>query len=266
MKRLSDKIRLLVLLVLSGVGAISCSKDMEDVSNVEISFRTVIQDYGLTRAFGDGLKVNTLVVAVFNEEFVELNRQEFAIENLSMDVRLSLAKDQTCNFVFWAYDSSAEVYDLTDMTAVKMRTDITNFIQAEHSDAFFATVTNIKVTTSVVEEVNLIRPLAQINVGTSDTAVKASFSVKNAANVFHPFTGTVSGEETFTWTFEETTDQKFSVNETPYTYLAMGYLFVPIGEVTQKDCELVLTDTEEKIGFPSVKLQDNYRSNIVGSF
>ncbi len=274
MKILSDNIRLLLLLVLLGTGIISCSEDMEDVTQADVTFTATIQDETFTRAFGDGLKVNTLVVGIFDEGMTEIDRKTFPITTTSVSIPLALAKEQTYNFVFWAYNSGCEVYDMANLTAIRMRNDITNttFAQAENSDAFFATVKNLTVTENDIKKVTLVRPLAQINVGTSGTATAATFTVKNTADTFHPFTETVSGDADFTWTFAETTTETFPVkmDETLYTYnyLALGYLFAPLGkaEAMQKACRLILTDTDETKEFPAVELHARHRSNIVGSF
>ncbi len=267
MKILSYNIRLLLLFILLGTCTMSCLKDMEEVNNVEIIFNATLQDDACTRAFGDGLSVNTLVVGIFDEKLEEIERKEFPITSLSINVQLALAKNQVYNFVFWAYDSNSDIYGLNDLTAIKMN-DLPGpitFSQSETADAFFAAMEDITITGIGNYTVELVRPLAQINVGTSGAAVKTSFSVKNTADTFHPFTKTVSGEKTFTWTFETTTGETFFVNEIPYTYLATGYLFAPFEQAAQKTFELKLNDMEP--GFSSlVELRANHRSNIVGNF
>ncbi len=284
MKILSDNIRLLLLLVLLGTGIISCSEDMEEVNDdAQVTFAATLQDDLLTRSFGKGLSVDKLVIGVFdlndNGEYVEITERHYAdiINGKIENVTLSLAKSETYHFVFWAYNSESGVYDIEEkgsLTAIKMKNNIIGFAEAENADAFFATVKNFTVEGNTIKDVPMKRPLAQINVGTSGTAVKASFTVENTADTFYPFTETVSGEADFTWTFAETTAETFSikVNDTQYVaynYLALGYLFAPLGEDTEavkKACLLKLTDTNEDISFQNVELHANRRSNIVGSF
>lgn len=284
MKILSDNIRFLLLLVLIGIGAISCSEDMEEVNDdAQVTFTATLQDDLLTRSFGKGLSVNKLVIGVFSldengeySEIVKLRHYADIINGKIENVTLSLAKAETYHFVFWAYNSGSGVYDIEEegsLTKIKMKHNIIGFAEAENADAFFATVKNFTVTGNIIQDVPMKRPLAQINVGTSGTAVKASFTVENTADTFYPFTGTVSGEENFTWTFEEPTTETFSVwidkKEYTYNYLALGYLFAPLGEDTEavkKACLLKLTDTNEDISFQNVELHANRRSNIVGSF
>ncbi len=284
MKILSDNIRFLLLLVLIGIGAISCSEDMEDVNDdAQVTFTAALQDDLLTRAFGEGLSVDKLVIGVFdlneNGEYVEITERHYAdiINGKIENVTLSLAKSETYHFVFWAYNSGSGVYDIEDkgsLTEIKMKNEIIGFTQAENADAFFATVKNFAVTGSKTVPVKLVRPLAQINVGTSGKATAATFTVYETADTFYPFTETVSGEANFTWTFAEPTTEisnTFNIedelkNTTTYNYLALGYLFAPLGEAEamNKACELILTD--RLIEIPSVELHANRRSNIVGSF
>ncbi len=285
MKILSDNIRFLLLLVLIGIGAISCSEDMEEVNDeVEVTFMATLQDDLLTRAFGEGLFVNRLVIGVFNlnengeySEIMALRHYADIINGKIENVTLSLAKSETYHFVFWAYNSDCGVYDIEEegsLTEIKMKNNIIGFAEAENADAFFATVKNFTVTGNTIKEVELTRPLAQINVGTSGAATAATFTVYETADTFHPFMETVSGEANFTWTFAEPTTETFSVemNKTPYTYnyLALGYLFAPLGKETEavkKTCQLELAETDKEIPpFQDVELHANRRSNIVGSF
>lgn len=283
MKILSDNIRFLLLLVLIGIGAISCSEDMEEVNDdAQVTFTATLQDDLLTRSFGEGLSVDKLVIGVFdlndNGEYVEINERHYAdiVNGKIENVTLSLAKSETYHFVFWAYNSDSQVYDIEEkgsLTAIKMKHDIIGFAEAENADAFFATVKNFTVEGNTIKEVELTRPLAQINVGTSGTATATKLTVNGTADTFYPFTETIGGEVNFTWTFAEPTTETFSVwidkKEYTYNYLALGYLFAPLGEDTEsvkKACLLKLTDTDVNIPFQDVELHANRRSNIVGSF
>lgn len=271
MKIISDKIRFLLLLVLLDTGIISCSEDMEEVNdNAEVTFTTSLQKDVFTRAFGDGRSVDKLVIGVFdlneNDEYSEiedLRHYEDIVDGEIGDITLTLAKSQTYHFVFWAYNSDGGIYNMDNLTAIKMKSDINGFAQAESADAFFATVKDFTVTANTLKKISLTRPLAQINVGTSGKAAKASFSVKKTADTFHPFTQGVIGNADFTWIFDEPSGEPFWVDDISYNYLAMGYVFAPPAE-TVKACELTLNgETKE---FPEVALRANCRSNIVGNF
>lgn len=282
MKNLLHNIQILMMLALMVVGIQSCSDDLQETGDVEVSFTATLPTDTRTRSFGKAEQVNTLVVGIFKKgvsdehtnsggswSYYETDRKFFPISGTSIDVSLSLAQNQTYSFVFWAYDSSQNIYDIDDLTAVKMNTlpNPITFSEAEASDAFFATEKDITVTGSSSYPIELVRPLAQINVGTTGVPMQASFTAKSAPDTFHPFANTVSGETDFIWNFSDTTTETFSADGTAYNYLAMGYLFAPTTAM-QIAAELTLTDGEKSktVEFPKVEIEANQRSNIAGGF
>lgn len=282
MKNLLHNIQILMMLALMVVGIQSCSDDLQETGDVEVSFTATLSTDTRTRSFGKAEQVNTLVVGIFKKgvsdehtnsggswSYYETDRKFFPISGTSIDVSLSLAQNQTYSFVFWAYDSSQNIYDIDDLTAVKMNTlpNPITFSEAEASDAFFATEKDITVTGSSSYPIELVRPLAQINVGTTGVPMQASFTAKSAPDTFHPFANTVSGETDFIWNFSDTTTETFSADGTAYNYLAMGYLFAPTTAM-QIAAKLTLTDGENSktVEFPKVEIEANQRSNIAGGF
>lgn len=275
MKNLLHNISILAMLALLVAGIQSCSDDLQETGDVEVGFTATLPTDVRTRSFGKAEQVNTLVVGIFNERNTEIGRKEFAITGTTINVSLSLAQNQTYSFVFWAYDSSQDIYDMDDLTAIRMvmKKDENNnplpvtFGQMESLDAFFATQKDITVTGSSNYSIKLVRPLAQINVGTTGAPMQASFTTKLVPDTFHPFTNTVSGETDFTWNFSNTTTETFPVDGTAYNYLAMGYLFAPT-EAMWIAAELTLTDGENSktVEFPQVEIEANQRSNIAGGF
>lgn len=200
----------------------------------------------------------------------EIDRKEFPINGTSVDVQLTLAQEQTYSFVFWAYDGNQSIYNIDDLTAIEMNTLPTNtitFSQVEAADAFFATMEDITITGDCSYPVELVRPLAQINVGTTGTPMQATFKAKAVPDTFYPFTNTVSGESDYTWNFSETTAETFSADGTEYNYLAMGYVFAPT-TATKISAELTLKDgnASKTVEFTQVKIEANQRSNIAGNF
>lgn len=259
------------MLTLIMVGTQSCSEDLLITDNAEVSFTATLPADVSTRAYGDGEKVNTLTVGVFDDNRNEIQRQSFSISGTSFDVSLTLAKNQTYNFIFWAYDDNCTFYDIEDLTAVKMMppTEPVTFGQMESSDAFFSVKENITITGNINHPVTLIRPLAQINVGTAGKVIEATFMAMSAPDTFHPFSNTVSGETNFIWEYNTTTDEKFSVDGTEYNYLAMGYLFAPSDETMTVTCEIAFPQengSTKTFEFEQIELQANYHSNIAGSF
>ena len=270
MKNLLHNIQILAMLALTMAGIQSCSDELHDVGNVQVSFTATLPTDTRTRSFGKAEEVNTLVVGIFKKGY-EIDRQSFPINGTSVDVQLTLAQEQTYSFVFWAYyyDGNQSIYDIDDLTAIEMNTlpNPTTFAQAEAADAFFATMKDITITGDCSYPVELVRPLAQINVGTTGTPMQATFTASGAPNTFHPFTNTVSGAAEFTWNFSETTSETFSADGTEYNYLAMGYVFAPT-TATNISAGLTLTDggTNKTVEFPLVEIGANQRSNIAGNF
>lgn len=272
------------MLALTIVGILSCSDELHDVGDVQVSFTATLPTDTRTRSFGKAEQVNTLVVGIFKKgvadvhtnsggswNYYEIDRQSFPINGTSIDVQLTLAQEQTYSFVFWAYyyDGNQSIYDITKLTAIEMNglPDPITFAQAEAADAFFATIEDITITGDCSYPVELVRPLAQINVGTTGTPMQATFTANGAPNIFHPFTKSVSGAAEFTWNFSETTTETFSADGTEYNYLAMGYVFAPT-IATNISAKLTLTDgnNSKTVEFPQVEIEANQRSNIAGNF
>lgn len=193
MKNLLHNISIMVVLALMMVGIQSCSDDWQEVGDVRVSFTATLPTDTRTRSFGKAELVNTLVVGVFkkgvadvhtnssgNWSYHEIDRKSFPIYGTSADVQLTLAQEQTYSFIFWAYDSNQNIYNIDDLTAIEMNAlpNPITFTQAEAADAFFATMGDITITGDCSYPVELVRPLAQINVGTTGTPMQASFTAK----------------------------------------------------------------------------------------
>lgn len=282
MKNLLHNIQILAMLALTMIGIQSCSDELHDVGDVQVSFTATLPTDTRTRSFGKAEQVNTLVVGIFKKgvadvhnnsggswSYYEIDRQSFPINGTSVDVQLTLAQEQTYSFVFWACDGNQNIYNIDDLTAIVMNAlpNSITFAQAEAADAFFATMEDITITGDCSYPVELVRPLAQINVGTTGTPMQATFTANGTPKTFHPFTNTVSGAAEFAWNFRETTTETFSVDGTEYNYLAMGYVFAPT-TATNISAKLTLTDgnNSKTVEFPQVEIEANQRSNIAGNF
>ena len=282
MKNLLHNIQILAMLALTMIGIQSCSDELHDVGDVQVSFTATLPTDIRTRSFGKAEQVNTLVVGIFKKgvadvhnnsggswNYYEIDRQSFPINDTSIDVQLTLAQEQTYSFVFWACDGNQNIYNIDDLTAIEMNTlpNPITFSEAEAADAFFATMEDITITGDCSYPVELVRPLAQINVGTTGTPMQATFTASGAPKTFHPFTNTVSGAAEFSWNINETTTETFSADGTEYNYLAMGYVFAPT-TATNISAKLTLTDgnNSKMVEFPQVEIEANQRSNIAGNF
>lgn len=271
--RLHD-IRIWLMLALFMAGMQSCTDEVEEAALVKVGFTATLPTDAFSRSFGHAEQVNTLVVGVFDEQYQEIDRMAYPMTGTSANVSMTLAQNQTYHFVFWAYhydlSQKLKFYDLRNLTAIRMNqiSEPITLVQAEAMDAFFAVQEHVTVVRNKNYPIEMVRPLAQINVGTSGTPMQASFTAKSAPDTFYPFTNEVSGTTTnFTWQFSETTAEQFSAGGKDYTYLAMAYVFAPVTAATIA-AELTLTEAGKSVTleFPQVEIAANKRSNIAGRF
>lgn len=285
MKNLLYKIKTMALLALLMAGICSCTDLQPENEEVQVGFEATICADPQTRALGKAEKINTILVGVFTkgEEdvksntsaapvYVEIFRQSFPVTGTTADIQLPLAKGQTYSFIFWAYDNTEKFYNITDLTSIKMNTLPDNHSlqlqQAESADAFFAVKEGVTIMVSGSYPVELERPLAQVNIGTTGKVVQATLKAKGVPDTFHPFTNSISGASDRTWNFnqaQQDTKETFTADGTLYNYLAMGYLFAP---TTQRNIavELTLTDGTDSrtVQLDQIPLEANKKTNIAG--
>ena len=270
MNRILQNIQFFMMLILLMAGMQSCSDKMQDMGDAQVSFTASLPAHVRTRSFGKAEQVNTLIIGIFKDG-IEIDRKSYVVSGTSVDVQLALAKNQAYSFIFWAYDNRQNIYNIDDLTSIKMTAmpEQIEFSQAEAMDAFFAVAEDITPTGSCSYSVELLRPLAQINVGTTGIPVLAAFVAKSVPDTFHPFDNSVSGTCDFIWSFKETTTETFTVENIDYNYLAMGYLFAPTEEPMDMDAEMTMFysgQSSRTVEFSKVKIEANQRSNIAGGF
>ena len=226
----------------------------------------------VSRAYSDGLTATKLQYAVYNADGEILNDLTKTDEEIhgSTNVKLQLTTGNTYSVLFWAAAPEAP-YDVNLAT----KTMTVNYENAacndEKRDAFYKYHT-FTVNGTQTETIELKRPFAQLNIGTSDYAASASADyTPTHSSVKVPVyttldlkTGDVYGQETQTFALAEIKkNEKFPVagNE----YIAMNYLLVS-KDKELVDLEFVYTDgTNAKTrNVGSVPVQRNYRTNIFG--
>ena len=226
----------------------------------------------VSRAYSDGLTATKLQYAVYNADGEILNDLTKTDEEIhgSTNVKLQLTTGNTYSVLFWAAAPEAP-YDVNLAT----KTMTVNYENAacndEKRDAFYKYHT-FTVNGTQTETIELKRPFAQLNIGTSDYAASASADyTPTHSSVKVPVyttldlkTGDVYGQETQTFALAEIKkNEKFPVagNE----YIAMNYLLVS-KDKELVDLEFVYTDgTNAKTrNVGSVPVQRNYRTNLYG--
>jgi len=262
------------MLVIAAVIATSCEKEA-DISAIEkkatVSFNVETPQIS-TRAYSDGTTATVLQYAVYDEageELTALTKTDATIKG-STTVKLQLTTGNTYSVIFWAAAPNAPY--TVDFSNKSMTVDYTAAVSNDESrDAFYAYETFV-VKGSQTETIELKRPLAQLNIGTSDyEAAKAAGYVpaKSSVKVYDIYKtlDLTSGD------VSDMTDVTFAENTIPagetfpvagHEYLAMNYVLV--NEKEAIDIEFTYTDGSDAktrtVG--SVPVQRNYRTNIYG--
>lgn len=267
--------------------ALGCNKEQvavdgtPDGEEVAVTFAAELPGT-ITKAIGDGLTAKHLSVAVYDDASNAAGTHIVALDKtavfdaLHTTVEYSLVKGKTYHFIFWAQAEGAP-YTFNPETK-KVAINYTGAANDEKRDAFYA-VKTLKVTGPATEPVQLHRPFAQVNFGTSDSAAATDagvtptaslFTATDAASSFDVFAG--EGTDPVRISFTEATlpAERLTLKDgTSYTYLAMNY-FIPTGKLSETHVSNLsatfkgATD-DVVISVPSAKVQANYRTNIVGN-
>lgn len=267
--------------------ALGCNKEQvavegtPDGEEVAVTFAAELPGT-ITKAIGDGLTAKNLSVAVYDDASNAAGTHIVALDKtavfdaLHTTVEYSLVKGKTYHFIFWAQAEGAP-YTFNPETK-KVAINYTGAANDEKRDAFYA-VKTLKVTGPATEPVQLHRPFAQVNFGTSDSAAATDagvtptaslFTATDAASSFDVFAG--EGTDPVRISFTEATlpaEQLTLKDGTSYTYLAMNY-FIPAGKLNETHVSNLSAtfkgaSDDVVISVPSAKVQANYRTNIVGN-
>lgn len=281
--------------------ATSCSQDEllnEPTTGDYVSAKFTIgtSDGIATRAtIGNGTKADKVACAVYDEKGTEL-RDLYAIRDvvdMEATYEIRLAKGQKYRVAFFAYNSTADAYDVTYLTDIKVKDSQNSNI--ENRDAFTAYVDVDATVNTINEDVTLYRPFAQLNLGVDNTewtdAVKAGVTVAKSkivvTNVYDKFSAydnaIVATAEPKTMTFAMNTipteelevdvDRDGTIaNTEKFKYLALNYLLVGDAgtEKSLTDVEFVWENSDASktnnptTHFKNIPVQRNYRTNIIG--
>ena len=264
---------------------VACQTDINEVGVVADGVATVEFEVGTPqmRAYSDGLTVDDLQYAVYevkvegeNKTLTHLSSLNGTKEltGLSTNVQIELANNKKYAVIFWADDENAPY---TFKPAEKTVTVDYNNAKCndESRDAFYA-YKEFEVKGAATLGVELRRPFAQVNVGTSDLAeaAKSNFVpstsalvVKNVCNVLNLATGEATGGVDVTFKAEAIpAGEDFPYNKAEYKYLAMSYVLVGKDKGSY-DVTYTITAGDGTVinnTIGAVPMQANYRTNIYG--
>lgn len=296
------------------MGATSCSS--EDVPTPAdgrgVSFTVNLPAELNTRAYGDGLSATTLYYAVYESgktnpdgsftaltlddaaENPALGKKQFVDRTTTVTLDLPLGKEYDIVFFAanegspYAIDLAHQTFtvDFAKMNEINQSNPSTNY---DKNDCFVRGVKNFSITGPSTKTVVLYRPVAQLNIGTSDisAALKGNLDytttkveIKNVYNTFNLLAGTVDSDglvmgDVVADKVEENValtewminpkNQPFPYEPKTYKYLTMQYLLVP----SAKTLYNVTFSLPNESGYPAytfnnVPMQRNHRTNIYG--
>lgn len=297
----------------------SCSQEEElaTPSSGKVTFKVIMEDAAASRAVGEGNCIDELYYEAYqNGTKVQDNYSKdgtdhteglevVEVKDGQAIVEMPLMRGESYDIIFWAQNSGSTIYDVNDLKEIKVNykdADGNNQTLANKDiyDAFFYGETGFVATTNETT-IELRRPFAQLNIGTTttdwekaknviagtnDPVTKSEVKVKGLANRFNALTHVAS--YTKATTEEEVNEVTFAMDnligetfgvqreeeETFYQNLAMNYLLVPTNEgdntVTHKgNVDITASfkrgDTDLfDISIPNVPVERNWRTNIIG--
>ena len=274
----------LFLVLAAAFAMVACQTDINEVGVVAGGEVDVTFEVGTpTRAYSDGTTATVLQYAVYegddaNATLLPNLTEDDAVINGSAKVELKLVTGNTYTVIFWAAAPNAP-YSVNFVGAqsqylkdAKMEVAYTGALSNdENRDAFFKSHT-FTVTGAQTETIELRRPFAQLNIGTSDyvdsanagyTPTKSAVTVKNVYTTLGLWEGEVSNPVEVIFATAPIANESFPV--AGYEYLAMNYLLVD-SDKEVVDIEFTYSDDVDAktrtVG--SVPVQRNYRTNIYG--
>lgn len=261
-----------------------CKEERMSEGTVQMTFCAEIPQGMGTRATGtEGLVVDQVVCAVFENDAEITNLRKVITIEEGKDIVFSpnLIKGRTYNVVFWA--SKAGCYNVTDLKAItRANVDASATTTETDYDAFTATNEIENVTEAKSVSVTLERPLAQLNIGTSEadwnavageqtfnmTPSTMKVQLSSAYDTFNALTGTVVGDAKEVSYNLTVTGEDLTVNNTTYKNMATCYVLTDSEKETMTVSYSVYdkanTAIRENVEITNVPLQRNYQTNIIG--
>jgi hypothetical protein len=228
------------------------------------------------------------------------------MNNKTASVELDLLQDQAYTILFWAQKSENldqsdkenygknSYYYLGDLREVFVKyeeeqiegEDVKTIPANDESRAAFFQRYDFNTESAQNYEVKLVRPFAQINLGTTLASLKpvqegqtqgyeigvkeSEMTVKGIASSFSLVTGKGKDEAvdfTFTSTATPATaNEQLFVNDTEYHYVGMNYLVIPIEDKTVTVSYGITTDKGNITNtINNVPVKENFRTNIIGN-
>ena len=283
------KILLFTAALAALLSAASCQKEemgAVEAGNGNVSFTIQTPEDAVTKAIGDGTNVNIVYYEIYkanNQQPVGEPLVDDTVEmsNKAASLTLNLLEDQEYVALFWAQvhrkEGEQKYYNVENLLKVEA---LYPYIKSnlEERAAFYQKFV-FSTENAVNETVTLVRPFAQLNIGTTpeslhmdydvDVDVTASsVTVANPARFFNVNTGVGHTATTAAVVFGEETNPQDAliVNNDKYEYVAMNYILVDGARSTVNVDFSIVTDkgTVTKT-VADVPVAQNYRTNLLGN-
>lgn len=274
-----------VLAVLASWALVSCTIDerypVVGERESVVTFTPVLSGDMQTRAIGDAMNINQLVVCVF-EGSTRVLRQDLPWDEVSSGVSLTLIEGRTYNILFWAQCEDNGAYEIHEdgSISVTYNSFLTGgFSAMEKMDAFYAVVTDVKIGSAANQAmgtITLTRPLAQVNFADNATAPvqrehRSVVTFQNYPTSFDPFTGSVGVSGTtdeLVFTFTDFPGEPLSSGGVDYHYLSCNYFFAMTDSPLSATLEFQTAEgstTIKTVSVQEVPLEPNKKTNVIGS-
>ena len=276
-----------------GVAAASCQKELvvENGAKGNVTFTIQTPDAG-TKAIADGTNVDVVYYEVYKAGSGHANSIEGGsplidseIENFNgtATLKLNLLQNQDYVVLFWAEVAGKSYYTTTDLR--KVTVDYTGLKANDEARAAFCQKLEFNSSKTYSAKVTLVRPFAQINLGTTADSINPAINgydldivssymkVVGAATEFSVASMT-TGSETTTVEFAADTvphdftpdSEVLTVNDVNYAYLGMNYILAAADAATVD----VTYEVNTNVGsisrqIPAVPVKKNFRTNLLGN-
>ncbi len=242
-----------------------------------VTYTVTVPDALATKADGDGF---VAYYEVYRQGDVEdgtkspIYEGSKPFENGSANIELEFVKNQNFVVLFWAQKEGVTAYNTGNLRNVTLNSDLTAN-QANYE--VFAGMDEVSnCVSSNNGNVELVRPIAQLNIATdaeglklgdTDVTLISSFvTVKGLSTTYNVYNKAVS---------ETLSDVEFSVAAVPdgelgttdYTYVAMNYIGFIDANGTTVNVDFTVKTSEGDIAHSvsSVPVKPNYKTNIIGN-
>lgn len=255
--------------------AASCQQEsLEPVGGNTVTYTVQVPGALATKAAGD----YELIYEVYREAQVGTDAAPIyegkkTFSGNSVDLPLEFVKGQNFVVLFWAQKDGVTAYNTGDLRNVTLGTLTAN---QENYEVFAGMDEVSNCVSSNNGNVELVRPIAQLNIATDAEGLKLGATDVNLYSSFVTVKGLSTTYNVYNKAVSETlSDVEFSVAAVPagklgttdYTYVAMNYIGFIDANGTTVNVDFTVKTSEGDIAHSvsSVPVKPNYKTNIIGN-